>query len=60
MDFLSSYNLEAWEQTVWINGKKYVYKGVSPYNNRKFWTIARYNRGRAMAYIRDFTQKDPE
>jgi len=58
-EFSSSYDSEEWEVTVYIDGKMYIYTGVSRYHNHRFTKLAKSNKGRAMTYIKFFRQKPP-
>jgi len=53
----SSYNQDAWELTVIVDGKEYTYVNVSPYHNDQFVSRAKRNWGRAMSYVKDFKEK---
>lgn len=60
MELASSYDYDAWELTIYIDNRKYVYTGVSPFHNSEFVKRAKRNKGRALAYIRkyQFRRKD--
>lgn len=55
MELSSSYEQDRSRLTVHVGGKRYVYRNVSPYHNDQFSRKAWRNRGKAMAYIRDFS-----
>lgn len=60
MKLESSYDTDTWEQTVWIDGKRFVYTDVSPYHNSEFTKRAEKNKGRAIAFIKGFKRKKGE
>ncbi len=53
MELSSSYDRDRSRLTVHVDGRRYVYKHVSPFHNDQFWARRR-NKGQAMAYIRGF------
>jgi hypothetical protein len=55
-----SYDLDTWELRVSIGDKKYTYVSISPFQNSEFLKRAEKNKGRAMAYIRNFRRKESE
>jgi hypothetical protein len=58
MKITSSYDQDSFELTITVDGRKYVYVDVSPFHHSEFRKRAKYNKGRAMAYIRGFKTRE--
>lgn len=55
MELFSSYEQARSRLTVHVDGKRYVYRNVSPHHEEQFYWRSQKNKGRAMAYIRGFS-----
>ena len=47
-----SYDADTWTLHATVNGTSYEYRDMSPFHCSQFFKRARYNAGRAVAYLR--------